>query len=127
MIVLDASAAVLGLLNDGDARRSLAREAIAVPHVADAEVAHALRAQALRGRVGPEAAGTALDRWARLGLRRFAIVGLLPRIWELRANLSAYDAAYVALAEALACELVTADARLAGAPGPTCPVTVVRR
>ncbi len=127
MIVLDASAAVLALLNDGDARRSLATEAVAVPHLVDSEVAHAVRAQLLRGTVDADGAGAALARWARLGLRRFAAVGLLPRIWELRDNLTAYDATYVALAEALACELVTADARLARAPGPTCPVTVVRR
>lgn len=127
MIVLDASAAVLGLLNDGDARRSLATESVAVPHLADSEVAQALRAQLLRGDVGADDAGTALAHWARLGLRRFAAVGLLSRIWELRDNLTAYDATYVALAEALACDLVTADARLARAPGPTCPITVVRR
>ncbi len=60
-------------------------------------------------------------------MRRFAVVGLLARIWELRDNVTAYDAAYVALAEGLACELVTADARLAQAPGPTCSITVVRR
>ncbi|MGH2871205.1 MAG: type II toxin-antitoxin system VapC family toxin [Solirubrobacteraceae bacterium] len=71
--------------------------------------------------------GAALLRWGRLGLRRFAVVGLLGRIWELRENLSAYDASYVSLAEALGCELVTADARLAGAPGPRCAVTTVRR
>jgi predicted nucleic acid-binding protein len=59
-------------------------------------------------------------------MRRFAIVGLLPRIWELRDNLTAYDAGYVALAEALESRLVTADARLAGAPGPRCAITVVR-
>jgi predicted nucleic acid-binding protein len=98
-----------------------------VPHLADSEVAHALRAQVLRGRVGADHARVALMRWARLGVRRYAAVGLLPRIWELRDNLTAYDATYVALAEQLACELVTADARLAGAPGPTCPITVVRR
>lgn len=127
MIVLDASAAVLALFNDGDARRSLATESVAVPHLADSEVANAVRANVLRGEIGSEDAGVALARWARLGLRRFAAVGLLPRVWELRENLSAYDATYVALAEALGCELVTADARLARAPGPTCPITVVRR
>ncbi len=127
MIVLDASAAVLALLNDGDARRSLATETVAVPHLADSEIAHTLRAQVLRGHVGADNAGAALTRWARLGLRRFAVVGLLARIWELREGLTAYDATYVALAEALACDLVTADARLARAPGPTCPITVVRR
>lgn len=127
MIVLDASAAVLALLNDGDARRSLATETVAVPHLADSEVVNTVRAQLLRGEVGADDAGAALARWARLGLRRFAVVGLLARIWELRDNLTAYDATYVALAEALACQLVTADARLARAPGPTCTITVVRR
>lgn len=127
MIVLDASAAILALLNDGDARRSLASQTVAVPHLADSEVTHALRAQVLRGRISADDAGRALARWARIGLRRFTVVGLLTRVWELRDNLSAYDATYVALAEALACELVTADARLARAPGPTCPITVVRR
>jgi predicted nucleic acid-binding protein len=126
VIVLDASAAVLALLNDGDARRSLATEDVAVPHLADSEVAHALRAQVLRGRADPNDASAALGRWGRLGVRRFAAVGLLSRIWELHDNLTAHDATYVALAEALACDLLTADARLAQAPGPTCPITVVR-
>lgn len=127
MIVFDASAAVLALLNDGDARRALASEAVAVPYLVDSEVAHALRGQVLRGTVDADQAGVALGRWARLGLRRFSVVGLLGRIWELRENLSAYDASYVALAEALACELLSADARLARAPGPSCAITVVRR
>ncbi len=127
MIVLDASAAVLALMNDGDARKSLTTEAVAVPHLADSEVVNAVRAQVLRGNVGADDAGAALTRWAQLGLRRFAVVGLLARIWELRDNLTAYDATYVALAEALACNLVTADARLARAPGPRCAITVVRR
>jgi predicted nucleic acid-binding protein len=126
VIVLDASAAVLALLNDGDARRSLATEDVAVPHLADSDVAHALRAQVLHGRVDADDAKAALGRWERLGMRRFAAVGLLGRIWELRDNLAAHDATYVALAEALACDLLTADARLAQAPGPTCPITVVR-
>ena len=56
-------------------------------------------------------------------MQRFALVGLVPRIWALRDNLSAYDAVYAALAEALDCPLLTADARLAAAPGPTCPIT----
>jgi predicted nucleic acid-binding protein len=127
LIVLDASAAVLALLNDGDARRLLAQEAVAIPHLADAEVAHALRAHALYRRVSADDAGAALARWARLGVCRYGAVGLLPRIWQLRDNLTAYDATYVALAEGLGCDLVTADARLAHAPGPTCVVCVVRR
>lgn len=124
---MDASAAVLGLLNDGDARRSLADDDVAVPHLADSEVASALRAQVLRRTVSAEDAHRALDRWMHLGMRRYPAVGLLGRVWELRDNLSAYDAAYVALAEALGCPLVTGDARLASAPGPTCRTSVVRR
>jgi len=127
MIVVDASAAVLGLLNDGDARRSLANEAVAVPHLADSEVANALRSQVRRGAVEARRAHEALQRWSRLGIRRFAVVGLLDRVWELRDNLSAYDASYVALAEMVGAELHTADARLAGASGPTCPIVTVRR
>ena len=55
------------------------------------------------------------------------MIGLLTRAWELRDNMTAYDATYIALPEELGCELLTADARLARAPGPTCPITVVRR
>jgi predicted nucleic acid-binding protein len=126
VIVLDASAAVLALVNDGDARRRLASERVAVPHLVDAEIAHALRAQVQRGRIRTGDARSALVRWARLGIRRFGAVALLPRVWELRENVSAYDATYVALAEATDCELVTGDGRLARAPGPTCVITVVR-
>ncbi len=121
----DASAVVVGLLRDGSARELLAREAVAVPHIADAEVAHALRGQVARGEVPAGAALTALRRWAVLGVRRYSLVPLLDRVWALRDNLSAYDAAYVALAEALGCALATADGRLARAPGPSCPVTVI--
>jgi predicted nucleic acid-binding protein len=127
VIVADASAAVLALMNDGDARRLLAVEAVAIPHLADSEVLSAVRARVLRGEIGADDGGAALTAWAQLGMRRFAVVGLLSRIWELRDNLTAYDATYVALAEALGCDLVTADARLAHAPGSTCPVKVVRR
>jgi predicted nucleic acid-binding protein len=126
LIILDASAALFALLNDGEARQIVAAETVGVPHLADSEVANALRAQARRGRIAPEHAEAALTRWARLGLRRFAAVDMLDRIWELRENLTAYDATYVALAEAVTGTLVTADLRLALAPGPTCQVTVVR-
>lgn len=126
-LVMDASAVVLALLNDGEARNALMVEPVAVPHIVDAEVAHALRGQALRGASTSAQAANALDRWARLGVTRHAVVALLPRIWELRENVSAYDACYVALAEALGCALMTADGRLAAAPGPSCAVVVVRR
>ncbi len=127
MNVIDASAAVLGLLNDGNAGGGMADEPFAVPHLADPEVANALRAQVRRGDVEAVDAQRALQRWSRLAMQRFGAVGLLGRVWALRDNLTAYDATYVALAEALDGSLVTADARLARAPGPTCPVTVLRR
>jgi predicted nucleic acid-binding protein len=126
VIVVDASAAVLALLNDDDARGLLAREPVAAPHLIDSEIANALRSNVIRGGIEAGHARRALDSWARLGVRRFPVVGLLGRVWELRANLTAYDASYVALAETLGGDLVTADARLAAAPGPTCAVRVVR-
>jgi predicted nucleic acid-binding protein len=126
MIVVDASAAVLGLLNDGESRSMLAREPLAAPHLVDSEVAHALRAQVRRGDVAPAIGARAIQQWSRLGIERIAVAGLLDRVWELRDNLTAYDATYIAVAEALGCALLTADGRLASAPGPECPITVVR-
>lgn len=127
MIVVDASAAVLGLLNDGDARAILRADAVACPHLADSEVVHALRSRVIRGDLDASIAGRMVAVWQRLGLERLGVGGLLGRVWELRENLSGYDATYVALAEALEVPLVTADGRLARAPGPRCTITVVRR
>lgn len=127
MIVIDASAAVLGLMNDGEARAILATEAVACPHLADSEVVHALRAQVRRRDLDAVDAERMIDVWQRLGLERVGTSGLLGRVWELRENLSAYDATYVAVAEALESPLVTADGRLARAAGPRCTITVVRR
>lgn len=86
-----------------------------------------LRRLVASGSVSDTDAGRAVRQWGRLGLTRLAVDGLTSRIWTLRHNLSAYDASYVALAEALDCPLLTADARLAGAPGPSCPITVLPR
>lgn len=127
MIVVDASAAVRALLHDGEARRYLSTESLVAPHLVDAEVTQALRRLAARGSVSDTDADRAVRQWSRLGLTRLAVNGLTSRIWSLRHNLSAYDASYVALAEALDCPLLTADARLANAPGPSCPITVVPR
>lgn len=125
MIVIDASVVVLGLLSDGEARRLMMDEVLAVPHLADAEVAHALRSRTRRGAIAEEVGLRALRAWARLEVTRFSSRGLLERAWELRHNISAYDAMYVALAEALDSPLVTADARLSAAPGLCCPITVL--
>ena len=127
MIVVDASAAVSALLHDGQARRLLADEPIHAPHLVDAEVVSALRRQVAGGLLTSKQGRQALHVWSRLGLIRYAAPPLLDRIWELREAVTAYDAMCVALAENLDCALVTADARLSGANGPRCTITVVPR
>ncbi|WP_369253381.1 type II toxin-antitoxin system VapC family toxin [Geodermatophilus amargosae] len=127
MIVADASAVVSALLNAGAARDLLAHERIQVPHLVDVEVAGALRRTVSAGTVTADEGWAALDTWRRLGVTRHPVPGLLDRVWQLRENLTAYDATYVALAEALDCPVVTADGRLARSPGIRCAVTVVPR
>ena len=113
------------LLHDGEARRYLSAESLVAPHLIDAEVLQALRRLVARGAVGATDAEKAVRQWSRFGLTRLVIHGLADRVWTLRHNLSAYDASYVALAEALDCSLLTADARLVSAPGPDCSITLV--
>jgi predicted nucleic acid-binding protein len=125
VIVVDASAAVSALLNAGPARRALAREPLHAPHLIDSEVANALRRQLAAGRIDAGQGWAALNVLRRLAVTRHPAFSLADRVWELREQLSAYDAAYVALAEALDASLLTADARLSRAPGLRCPVTVV--
>lgn len=127
MIVVDASAALSGLLNAGPARESLAGEQVHAPHLIDSEVASGLRRHVAAGRIAVGDGWAALDAWRRLGITRYPMPGLLERVWALRENLSAYDAGYVALAEVLRCSLVTADARIGRAAGVRCPITVVPR
>lgn len=123
MIVVDASAEVAVLLNVGPEvegiRNRIARpgETLHVPHLFDVEVLHALRGLSLRGTVSPERSRLALSRLSDTQFTRYPHTTLMGRIWELRENLTAYDAAYVALAEALDAPLVTTDARLAQASG----------
>ncbi len=127
MIVVDASAALAALLNAGPARRALAGAQLHAPHLVDSEIAHALRRRVMAQQLLADAAWTALDSWRHLGITRYAVFSLLDRVWELRENLSAYDASYVALAELLDCCLLTADARLSRASGINCAITVVPR
>ena len=127
MIVVDASAALSALLNNGHARRSLAEDQLHAPHLVDSEVCSGLRRRVLAGQITADDGWTALDTWRRLGLTRYAVQPLLERVWQLRDNLSAYDAGYVALAESLRCSLITADARLGQAAGVRCPIVVVPR
>jgi predicted nucleic acid-binding protein len=127
VIVVDASAALSALLNDGPARAALASDRLHAPYLIDSEVANGLRRQVAAHQVDAGAAWQALDTMRLLGMTRYSVLPYLDRIWELRANLSAYDASYVILAELLDCNLLTADARLGRAPGVRCPVTVVPR
>ncbi len=127
MIVVDASAALSALLNNGPARRTLAVDQLHAPHLVDSEVVSGLRRAVAAGRIELGAGWNALDTWRRLALTRYAFHPFLERVWELRQNLTAYDAGNVALAESLNCALITADAKLSRAPGIRCPMTVVPR
>ena len=127
MIVVDASAALSALLNDGSARGALAHEQLHTPHLIDSEVANGLRRMVADEQLTADSGWTALDAFRRLGMTRYPVFSLLDRVWELRDNLSAYDASYVALAELLDCSLLTADARLSRAPGIRVTITVVPR
>lgn len=127
MIVVDASAVVASLLHDGLARQTLQPQQLHALHLADSEVAHVLRRLVAIGQISAADGGTLLRTWQSLAVTRYAAHGLLARIWTLRDNLAAYDAGYVALAEALGCTLVSADSRLSRAPGIHCSVTIVPR
>lgn len=127
MIVADASAAVAALTSDGLARERLSRLPIHAPHLIDYEVVSAMRRRVISGAITAAEGRHAISQWTRIGVERYPAGGLLTRMWELQLNLTAYDAAYAALAEALECPLVTADGRLANAPGVRCEVQVVPR
>jgi predicted nucleic acid-binding protein len=118
VIVVDASAILEVLLNTPDGDRVAERlfapgETLHAPHLLDVEVAQVLRRYALAGELDTARGLQALEDLADLPLTRYPHDLFLPRIWELRRNLTAYDAAYVALAEALAAPLVTRDAAMA--------------
>lgn len=129
MIVVDASVLAPALADDGPdgdrARERLADEAVVAPSLIDLEVASVLRRASLAGRLDRRRSSHALADLAALPLRRAPHLTLLPRIWELRENLTVYDAAYVALAELLETPLVTADARVHRAPGSRCEIELL--
>jgi predicted nucleic acid-binding protein len=130
MIVVDASILASALGDDGSdgerARSHLAGEHLFAPELIDLEVASAWRRAARAGALGARRAGQALADLAALPLARAAHQPLMSRIWELRDNLSPYDAVYVALAEALNAPLLTADRRLTDAPGTYCEINLLR-
>lgn len=129
MIVLDASAAVDWLLQTPAGQRIEQRiyahdDTLHSVHLLDVEFVQVLRRLVRQGTLTPKRAEEALEDMAALRITRYAPVLLLRRVWRLRQNLSAYDAAYVALAENLQAPLLTRDQRIARAPGHTAAVEV---
>ena len=129
MIVLDASAAVDWLLQTPagqqiDRRISRRNESLHAPHLLDLEVAQVLRRLVREGLISALRADQAIEDLFALRVTRYSHTMFLPEIWRLRHNLSAYDAAYVVLAETLAATLVTRDNRLASAVGRTVVIEV---
>ncbi len=130
MIVVDASALLEVLLRTpaaaGVERRLFASgETLHAPHLIDVEAAQVLRRYARNGDLGAGRGRQALDDLADLPIRRYPHDLLLPRVWELRDNVTAYDAVYVALAEVLQAPLLTRDRRLASAAGHRARVELV--
>ena len=130
MIVADASVLAVALADDGPdgdhARARLRGERLTAPELVDLEVISVWRRQIREGALQARRADLALADLAALPLRRAAHRPLLARCWELRDNLTVYDASYVALAEALDVTLLTGDGRLARASGPRCHFEVLR-
>jgi predicted nucleic acid-binding protein len=120
MIVIDASALVdmiMGWRSERIRERLRAAAELHAPVTIDAELLHALRKHAFAGVVGIDHANTALDLLAGPALTRHPVQPLARRMWSLRRNITAYDAAYVALAESLELPLITRDRRLARSSG----------
>ena len=122
MIVIDASALLEALLRTPAAKvveRWLfdPRQTLHAPHLLDVEIAQVIQRYAANGEIDSERGRTALADLADFPLHRYPHDLLLPRVWDLRNNLTAYDAVYVALAEALDAPLLTRDRRLAAAAG----------
>jgi predicted nucleic acid-binding protein len=129
VLVVDASVLVVALADDGPdgdrVRQRLRGEQLAAPELIDLEVGSVLRRQNRAGQIGDRRAEMALSDLAAIPVQRAGHSHLLGRCWELRQNLTFYDAAYVALAEALQVTLLTGDRRLSRAAGPVCPIETI--
>jgi predicted nucleic acid-binding protein len=130
LIVIDASVlanVIADDAGDGQRARDTIRQAggLSAPELVDVETVAVLRKRWLAGTLSDGRFAAAVDDLKDLDVDRYPALPLLRRAYELRANVSAYDATYVALAEGLACALVTADARLANAPRPTCEIRLL--
>ena len=130
MIVLDASAAIEWLLQSPagikiEKRLFSSSESLHAPHLLDVEVAQVLRRCVREKIIGAQRGQEALEDLADLPLSRYPHDFLIPRVWELRTTLTAYDAVYVALAELLDAPLLTCDGKIASASGHSANVEVV--
>ncbi|MFD7295877.1 type II toxin-antitoxin system VapC family toxin [Streptomyces sp. NPDC059897] len=130
MIVVDASVLTEALTGDGTvgkaARARLMRDNHwAAPEHLVVETFHAVRGRRLGSKITQERADAAIAALARMSIETVDVQRLLPRMWELRANVSGYDAAYIAAAETFACPLVTGDARLSRCKAARCEVEVI--
>jgi predicted nucleic acid-binding protein len=130
MIVTDASVVLELLLRTPasaavETRLFEAGETLHAPHLLDVEVAQVLRRYAARDEISSTRGRLALEILSRFPVTRYPHEPLLPRIWALRANMTAYDAAYVALAEALGARLLTRDERLSTAAGVRAKIELV--
>lgn len=130
VLVIDASVLAVALLDDaqdGDlVRHRLHGEQLAAPALIDLEVVSVWRGLARGGHVDTRRVELALDDLRDLPMQRFEHTPFLARCWELRDNLTVYDAAYVALAEALQAPLLTGDRRLSQSSGPRCAIEVLK-
>ncbi len=131
MIVVDASvlANVIGDDgNDGQRARNEIRGAgdVAAPDLVDVETVAVLRRRWLAGTISARRFATAIGDLQAIGFDRYPTLPLMRRAYELRANVTPYDATYVALAELLDCELLSGDQRLANAPGPRCSIRLLQ-
>jgi len=127
VIVVDASVLVdvlVGSRRVAGVRARLVAEDLAAPDIIDVEVASALRGLWIAGRLDEDGLDGAVADLGRMRLQRHPSTVLIRRALGLRANMSTYDAVYVALAEALDCTLLTFDSRIAAAPGTRCAVEI---
>ena len=124
--VVDASAVVAALVDDSPVGRwceqALQEHDLVAPHLMPFEVANIVRRLVLHGELDDTAGALAIDDLARLTVDLAPYQAVAARVWELRDNLTAYDAAYVATAEMIGGRLVTLDERLARAPGIECEI-----
>ena len=123
-LVVDASVVAAALLGAGSAgewaEQVLLEGQLAAPHLLPVEVANILRRAGASGQVSRDAASLAYDELRAMPVELFPYDPVAARVWELRDNVTPYDAWYVALAESLQAELVTLDLRLSRAAGPRC-------